>query len=182
MKVFGAPYLSDAQPATKRPTGANHIAELANRPNSPLESSKASPMLGLKAAVENHIKKHQKKPTVAITICSTLLVLMFLLDPIIPGFKISLQKKHLPGALDMRELKGKDLDLAIGAMTSLITHKFDIKREKERMPAVPRASPDQAPQTPSLSSKSGSGSRMAILPCSSSIQASRLNSDKQRDA
>ncbi len=29
-------------------------------------------MLGLNAAVENHIRKHQKKPTVAIESCSTL--------------------------------------------------------------------------------------------------------------
>src|SRR5260370_27724164 len=29
-------------------------------------------MLGLNAAVENHIRKHQKKPTVAIPSCSTL--------------------------------------------------------------------------------------------------------------
>ena len=29
-------------------------------------------MLGLKAAVENHIRKHQKKPAVAIVSCSTL--------------------------------------------------------------------------------------------------------------
>jgi hypothetical protein len=31
-------------------------------------------MLGENAAVENHIKKHQKKPTVAINSCSILLV------------------------------------------------------------------------------------------------------------
>jgi hypothetical protein len=29
-------------------------------------------MLGLNAAVENHIRKHQKKPTVAMMSCSTL--------------------------------------------------------------------------------------------------------------
>jgi hypothetical protein len=58
-------------------------------------------MLGLKAAVENHIKKHQKKPTVAISICSTLLVFMVLLDPMIPGFEVSFQMKPLTGASDM---------------------------------------------------------------------------------
>jgi hypothetical protein len=31
-------------------------------------------MLGLKAAVENHMRKHQKNPTVAMTSCSTLWV------------------------------------------------------------------------------------------------------------
>ena len=33
-------------------------------------------MLGLNAAVENHMRKHQKKPAVAMTTCSTLCVLI----------------------------------------------------------------------------------------------------------
>ena len=36
-------------------------------------------MLGLNAAVENHIRKHQKKPVVAMNSCSTLCVTMILL-------------------------------------------------------------------------------------------------------
>src|SRR5258706_11457524 len=55
-----------------RPTGAIQMAELASRPRSLIVRRYVAAMLGLNAAVENHIRKHQKKPTVAIPSCSTL--------------------------------------------------------------------------------------------------------------
>src|SRR5580700_11620464 len=72
--IRGAPKRSDAQPATIRPTGAIQIAELASRPRSLMVRWYLAAMLGLNAAVENHIRKHQKKPTVAMMSCSTLCV------------------------------------------------------------------------------------------------------------
>ena len=74
-KVIGAPSLSDDHPATMRPKGAIHIAELARIPSCATERPKSRAMLGLNAAVANHIRKHQKNPEVARMNCSVLLVL-----------------------------------------------------------------------------------------------------------
>src|SRR5579862_1369984 len=40
-------------------------------------------MLGLNAAVANHIRKHQKKPTVAMMSCSTLCVFIAAVSPVV---------------------------------------------------------------------------------------------------
>jgi hypothetical protein len=54
--VRGAPNRSAAQPAMIRPISAIQIAELASRPSSLMFRWYPAAMLGLNAAVANHIK------------------------------------------------------------------------------------------------------------------------------
>lgn len=75
VKVFGAPIRSAAHPEMTRPGGASQMAALARTPNCATVNPKSEPILGLKAAVENHIRKHQKNATVAIMSCSILFVM-----------------------------------------------------------------------------------------------------------